>query len=101
MYILTLAHFRSITETLQRRFPEFHPYDGVFDSVVPHVTLSEHGRLADRQAVGRQAPEYLPISARASHVWMMSNEQQADEWSIVKVFHLNSAPPAPPSDHLA
>ena len=35
MYILTLAHFRSITETLQRRFRGFHPYDDVFDSVIP------------------------------------------------------------------
>jgi 2'-5' RNA ligase len=92
--------FRSIIETLQRMFPDFHPYDGAFDSVVPHVTLSEHGSLADRQAVGRQAPEYLPISARASHVWMMSNERWPDEWSIVKIFQLGPTAHVRPSDHL-
>jgi lincosamide nucleotidyltransferase A/C/D/E len=93
--------FRSIIETLQRMFPDFHPYDGAFDSVVPHVTLSEHGSLADRQAVGQQAPEYLPISARASHVWMMSNERRPGEWSIVKIFPLGSTPLVRPNDHLA
>ena len=83
--------FRSIIETLQLEFPDFHPYDGAFDSVVPHVTLSEHGSLANRRALGRQAPKYLPISARASHVWMMSNERKRDGWIIRKVFALSSA----------
>ena len=55
MYILTLAHFRSITETLQRRFRGFHPNDDALDSVIPHVTFSEHGRLADRGVLGRHA----------------------------------------------
>jgi 2'-5' RNA ligase len=84
--------FRSITEQLQRMFPDFHPYDGVFESVIPHVTLSEHGTLADRRIMGRQAPKYTPISARASHVWLMSNERERDEWAIVKVFHLGPPP---------
>jgi hypothetical protein len=101
MYILILAHSRSITETLQRRFPEFHPYDDAFDSVIPHVTLSEHGSLAERRVLSRHAPKYLPISARASHVWMMSNEQRPDEWSLIKIFPLDSTPLASPSDHLA
>jgi hypothetical protein len=83
--------FLLIIETLQKMFPEFHPYDGEFDSVIPHVTLSENGSLADRRALGRLAPKYLPIPARASHVWMMSNERRTDEWSIVKIFPLAAA----------
>jgi lincosamide nucleotidyltransferase A/C/D/E len=90
--------FRSITERLQRMFPDFHPYDGAFDSVIPHVTLSEHGTLADRRIMGQQAPKYTPITARASHVWLMSNEREPDEWSIVKVFHLGPPPLARPHD---
>jgi hypothetical protein len=93
--------FRSIIETLQREFPEFHPYDDAFDSVIPHVTLSEYGSLGDRRVLSRNAPKYLPIAARASHVWMMSDYRQPDEWSIAKIFHLGSTPPARPSDHLA
>ena len=80
--------FRSIIELLQREFPDFHPYDGAFDSVIPHVTLSEHGLLSERRALGASAPAYLPITGRASHVWLMSNERRFDEWSIARVFPL-------------
>jgi 2'-5' RNA ligase len=91
--------FRSITETLQRTFPQFHPYDGAFDSVIPHVTLSEHGSLAERRVLARQAPKYLPITARASHVWLMSNEQRPVRWSIKRIFELGITPLAPLNDH--
>lgn len=90
--------FRSITERLQQMFPDFHPYDGVFDSVIPHVTLSEHGSLADRRIVGRLAPMYTPISSRDSHVWLMSNQRALDDWAVVKVFHLGPTPLAGPND---
>ena len=92
--------FRSIIETLQLMFPDFHPYDDAFDSVIPHVCLSEHGQLADRQSLGRLATKYLPFSSRASHVWMMCNERHVDEWSIVKIFHLDTSPLSSPSDGL-
>ena len=81
--------FRSMIEELQAQFPDFHPYDGEFDSVIPHVTLSEHATLADRRALSRHVPKYVPITARASHVWMMSNERRFDDWSIVKIFPLS------------
>lgn len=82
--------FRSITELLQREFPDFHPYDDAFDSVIPHVCLSELGTPADRGIVGRLAPQYLPITARAAHVWLMSDERRRDEWSIAKIFTFGS-----------
>lgn len=84
------ATFRSITERLQHEFPDFDPYGGAFDEVIPHVTLSEHGSLADRRIIGRLAPRFAPISTKASHAWLMSNERSNDEWSLIKVFHLGS-----------
>ena len=84
--------FRSITKRIQHEFPDFLPYGGVFDEVIPHVTLSEHGSIADRRIIGRLAPRYTPISARASHVWLMSNQRSADDWAVVKVFQLGPAP---------
>jgi lincosamide nucleotidyltransferase A/C/D/E len=82
--------FRSIIELLQREFPDFHPYNDEFESVIPHVCLSEHGSIADRRVLGRHAPEYLPISSRAAHVWLMCNDLRVDEWSIAKIFALDS-----------
>jgi len=62
---------------------------------------AKHGSLGDRRVLARHAPKRLPISARASHVWTMSNDLRPDEWSIVKIFELGSTPPARPNDHLA
>lgn len=87
--------FRSITEKLQEMFPDFHPYGGVHDSVIPHVTLSEHGTLADCRIVGRLAPKYAPISSRARHVWLMSDVRGPNEWGIVKIFRLGAAAATP------
>jgi 2'-5' RNA ligase len=84
--------FRSITERIQHEFPDFRPYGGVFDDVIPHVTLSEHGSIADRRIIGRLATQYTPISARASQVWLMSNNRDIDDWAVVKVFNLGPAP---------
>jgi 2'-5' RNA ligase len=83
--------FISIVETLKKRFDDFHPYDDAFDSVIPHVTLSDQGSPADRRILERHAPKYLPISARASHVWMMSNDRGPEAWSIVKIFQLGTS----------
>ncbi len=82
--------FRSITESLQREFPDFHPYDDAFDSVIPHVCLAEDGTLADRRIVSKLTPQYLPIAAHASHVWLMSDERRLGEWSIAKIFTFGS-----------
>jgi lincosamide nucleotidyltransferase A/C/D/E len=81
--------FRSVTESLQRGFPQFHPYDDAFDTVIPHVTLSQHGSVANRRVLGRLAPMYLPLSARASQVWMMSDESGSFTWAPRPYKHPN------------
>lgn len=90
--------FRSIVARLQVSFPDFRPYDGAFESVIPHVTLSEHGSLADRRILARHAPKFTPISAHASHVWLMSDARGRDDWSIVKIFRLGEDPLVRTSD---
>jgi 2'-5' RNA ligase len=80
----------SLIVDLQEKFPDFHPYDDAFTSIVPHVTLSEHGSAADRRMLGKRAPKFLPISCRATHVWMMSNDGSSDSWSITKIFPFSS-----------
>jgi 2'-5' RNA ligase len=80
----------SLIVDLQEKFPDFHPYDDAFTSIVPHVTLSEHGSAADRRMLGKRAPKFLPISCRATHVWMMSNNGSTDSWAITKIFPFSS-----------
>lgn len=80
--------FSGIIETLQRMFPDFHPYDGQFELVIPHLCLSEQGSLSDRRALARRAAEFLPVSSHATHVWMMSDKNGPDAWSIARIFYL-------------
>lgn len=35
------APFTRLTEALVARFPDFQPYGGVFDEVIPHLTITE------------------------------------------------------------
>jgi 2'-5' RNA ligase len=51
--------FIEITEALAEAFPEFPPYGGEFDEVVPHVTVAQ----ADGQVLAA-ASESLPRSCR-------------------------------------
>jgi lincosamide nucleotidyltransferase A/C/D/E len=83
--------FSSIVEDLREAYPTFLPYNGEFSSVIPHVTLSDHGTVADRRLLGKQAPRYLPFSARATHVWMMSNWSDPNVWTLEKIFALGNS----------
>jgi 2'-5' RNA ligase len=59
------APFVALTEALVQAFPDYRPYGGVFEDVVPHLTVA-----TDRDAIvldrieGELAPA-LPIAARA------------------------------------
>jgi len=80
--------FRSMVVELQRVFPDFVPYDGEFETIVPHLTLSEHGSEGDRRQLAQRAKKFLPLSATATHVWLMSNHRHEGDWTLIKVFEL-------------
>jgi 2'-5' RNA ligase len=72
------AAFAALTEAVWRRWPEHPPYEGVHDTVIPHLTVAET-RL-DLQLD-------LPIRARADDVTLI--EEQADgRWTTRKRFPL-------------
>ncbi len=85
--------FTTMTAALQQSFPDFRPYDGAFDAVVPQVTLSAHETATreERRALATLGRRYLPVAARATHVWLMSNKRHPDHWSIERFFPLGAA----------
>ncbi|MGC8463854.1 MAG: 2'-5' RNA ligase family protein, partial [Acidimicrobiales bacterium] len=85
--------FTTLTAALQQSFPAFRPYDGAFDSVVPHVTLSAHETATgeQRRVLAALSQRYLPVAAQATHVWLMSNKRHPDHWSIERFFPLGTA----------
>jgi hypothetical protein len=59
--------FSALTESVWQRWPDHPPYEGAFDTVVPHLTVSEEPI---------ECAIALPIAARADAVTLI--EEQAD-----------------------
>lgn len=58
------APFRQLTHELSRRFPEFPPYGGRFDDVVPHLSVPLPGG-EDIEKLRFELEPRLPIAAHA------------------------------------
>jgi hypothetical protein len=76
--------FRQITHELWRRFPEYPPYEGRFDDVVPHLTIptaaagpDEDSGEEDLETLQRQLAPRLPVTVLAREVWLVWAEPGA------------------------
>jgi 2'-5' RNA ligase len=70
--------FTALTAAVWHRFPDYPPYEGAHDTVVPHLTVSYEPIDVDIE---------LPIRARAHAVTLI--EEAADgRWSVRRVFPL-------------
>lgn len=84
--------FRDLTNALWSAWPQFPPYGGAFDDVVPHLTVVE-GRWPP-DAVERLR-RLLPLEARADEVWLLRQRPGAG-WALHRRFPLGrSTRPAP------
>jgi 2'-5' RNA ligase len=78
--------FAALTGALTARWPEYPPYGGGFDSVIPHLTVARANGapVATMEAHLRGG---LPVRTRAEEVWLM--EGRVDEgWVKRAVFPL-------------
>jgi 2'-5' RNA ligase len=74
LYLRPKPHepFVAMTEALVAAFPEFRPYGGKFEEIVPHVTAAE----ADESVLARAERELvpkLPVKARVERAWVVEN----------------------------
>jgi 2'-5' RNA ligase len=74
LYLRPKPHepFVAMTEALVVAFPEFPPYGGKFEEIVPHVTVVEADEpvLADAE---RELVPKLPVKARVERAWLVEN----------------------------
>jgi hypothetical protein len=61
-----------MTEALGSAFPEFPPYAGEFDDIVPHVTVAQANEeiLAE---IERELVLQLPVKARVERAWLVED----------------------------
>jgi 2'-5' RNA ligase len=77
--------FVALTEALADAFPEFPPYAGEFDAIVPHVTVAE----ADDEVLAtaeRELAAHLPVTTRVERAWLV--EDTPDGWRRHTAFAL-------------
>jgi 2'-5' RNA ligase len=59
--------FRALIASIAGRFPDYPPYGGVHDEVIPHLTVAE-GDVELQDRVEAELSGQLPVSAHADHV---------------------------------
>ena len=83
--------FRKLTEALLRRYPDFPPYGGVYEEVIPHLTVIDRSRERPDVALLRRAEAdvlpHLPVATRADRVWLMV--QRRRRWQLHTSFVLD------------
>ena len=70
---------RRMIGRLVEKYPDYPPYSGRFDDVVPHLTIADRRERLDlvlMNRVERGIQPGLPIEARAREVWLMTNRRK-------------------------
>jgi 2'-5' RNA ligase len=66
------APFVAMTEALAEAFPEFAPYGGEFDEIVPHATVAQ-GDEKTLAAVEKELVRQLPVKTRCERAWLVEH----------------------------
>jgi 2'-5' RNA ligase len=68
--------FRRLTYALADAFPDYPPYGGRHDDVVPHMTVA-HGVTEDYFAAAEHAlPAFLPVRDVAREAWLIGHSPE-------------------------
>jgi len=78
------APFAAMTQALVRRFPDWPPYGGTFDGIVPHLTVAQ-GDTATLDAAERDVAPHLPVRVRANRAVMLT-EVEPERWELQATF---------------
>lgn len=86
------ASFAALTEAVQRAYPEFPPFAGKFDTVVPHVTVAhaDDAQLCEIEVELRIAmASGGPVKARCHEMVLIENS--SGRWEEMRRFALGAS----------
>jgi 2'-5' RNA ligase len=83
------APFRLLTDAVHREFPDYPPFGGQFENVVPHLTIADRCPLDQMQSAERRVEKHLPISGVASEVSLMVQCDASGAWTRAASFALD------------
>jgi 2'-5' RNA ligase superfamily protein len=73
------VRFADLTAAVSQEWPEHPPYEGAYDEVIPHLTVSE---------TPIDVPIELPIAARAVEVTLIEEREEDGRWTTRRRFAL-------------
>ena len=65
--------FRRLTAALARAFPDYPPYEGAFEDVIPHLTVAADAPTDYCDAAEHALPAFLPIRDVAREAWLIGH----------------------------
>jgi 2'-5' RNA ligase len=85
--------FRALTDTVATAYPEHPPYGGVFEEVIPHLTVAQGDRETLLRAEAEIRP-WLPFASRADEVTLLV-ETEGGSWQPRERLPLGSSAAGP------
>jgi 2'-5' RNA ligase len=78
--------FRRLTNLIFSRYPDYLPYEGIHDDVIPHLTVGR-GDAAFQDEVDNALISHLPVEARVNAVTLIV-EDDSGQWRPAERFPL-------------
>jgi 2'-5' RNA ligase len=78
--------FTALTELVVERYPDYPPYEGIHDEVIPHLTVAE-GNVELQDEVEAALTPHLPILADAKTIALLV-EGENERWHLGERFPL-------------
>jgi hypothetical protein len=78
----------ALTRAVMVAFPAYPPYGGAFSEITPHLTIGDHGSRDELRRAATAVAPALPISARATDVWLMFASPGDQAWQVHARFPL-------------
>jgi 2'-5' RNA ligase len=80
------APFRRLTELIVSSYPDYPPYEGIHDEVIPHLTVGV-GDTALQDEIDAALTPHLPINAEARQVTLLVEDDEG-RWRVGNEFPL-------------
>ncbi len=81
--------FQHLTELVSRAFPEFPPFQGQFDEVIPHLTVGHDRPVEELREAERLMAPSLPISGRVHVLTLVRELSPGGRWQTHAQFPLS------------
>jgi 2'-5' RNA ligase len=89
------APFRALTAAVVREFPDYPPFGGQYETVVPHLTVGNGAPLDDLLAAERLVRPLLPFSMSVTHVQVLAGTTGIGSWRLLAEIPLGPSFPRP------